>query len=84
MCTGRGVTALDGTAPYAVRNRTSRTSSKGGTATRTPITKGEREYTRSGHQLRKGRENIPVAGANLQAGRRSARSSGWGVYGRGR
>eukprot|EP00959_Pyramimonas_sp_CCMP1952_P475493 9504191-Pyramimonas_sp.AAC.1 len=33
-------------------------------AQRAPIAEGEREYTRSGHRLRKGRENIPVAGTN--------------------
>eukprot|EP00976_Prorocentrum_cordatum_P067233 1178650-Prorocentrum_minimum.AAC.1 len=29
-----------------------------------PIAQGEREYTRSGHQSRKGRENIPAVGTN--------------------
>eukprot|EP00959_Pyramimonas_sp_CCMP1952_P330547 6921674-Pyramimonas_sp.AAC.2 len=35
-----------------------------------PIVKGEREYTRSGLQSRKGRENIPVAGTNRVRGER--------------
>eukprot|EP00959_Pyramimonas_sp_CCMP1952_P335081 7016522-Pyramimonas_sp.AAC.1 len=33
-------------------------------AVRAPIAKREREYTRSGHQSGKGRENIPVTGTN--------------------
>eukprot|EP00959_Pyramimonas_sp_CCMP1952_P080187 1676131-Pyramimonas_sp.AAC.1 len=35
-----------------------------------PIAEGEREYTRGRHQLRKGRENIPVAGTNRRRGGR--------------
>eukprot|EP00976_Prorocentrum_cordatum_P075104 1181783-Prorocentrum_minimum.AAC.3 len=35
---------------------------------RAPITEGEREYTRSGHQSQKGRANIPVAGTNRRRG----------------
>eukprot|EP00959_Pyramimonas_sp_CCMP1952_P053375 1116396-Pyramimonas_sp.AAC.1 len=31
---------------------------------RAPIAEGEREYTRIGHQSRKGSENIPVSGTN--------------------
>eukprot|EP00959_Pyramimonas_sp_CCMP1952_P035254 738594-Pyramimonas_sp.AAC.1 len=37
---------------------------------RAPIAEGEREYTRSGHQSRKGRENIPIAGTNRGTGER--------------
>eukprot|EP00976_Prorocentrum_cordatum_P067936 1178933-Prorocentrum_minimum.AAC.3 len=35
-----------------------------------PIAEGERDYTRIGHQLQKGRENIPVAGTNRRRGER--------------
>eukprot|EP00976_Prorocentrum_cordatum_P095843 1190320-Prorocentrum_minimum.AAC.2 len=38
---------------------------------RVPIAEGEREYTRSGHQSQKGRENIPVAGTNHRRGERT-------------
>eukprot|EP00976_Prorocentrum_cordatum_P002172 42993-Prorocentrum_minimum.AAC.1 len=31
---------------------------------RAPITEGERAYTHSGHQSRKGRENIHITGTN--------------------
>eukprot|EP00959_Pyramimonas_sp_CCMP1952_P042899 897751-Pyramimonas_sp.AAC.1 len=34
------------------------------------VHEGEREYTRSGHQLRKGRENIPASGTNHGRGER--------------
>eukprot|EP00976_Prorocentrum_cordatum_P059998 1175725-Prorocentrum_minimum.AAC.6 len=37
---------------------------------RAPIAEREREYTRSGHQSRKGRENIPAAGTNRGKGER--------------
>eukprot|EP00976_Prorocentrum_cordatum_P073707 1181222-Prorocentrum_minimum.AAC.1 len=33
-----------------------------------PITEGDREYTRSGHQSQKGSENIPVVGTNHRRG----------------
>eukprot|EP00959_Pyramimonas_sp_CCMP1952_P215765 4513044-Pyramimonas_sp.AAC.1 len=42
---------------------------------RAPITEAEREYTRSGHQSQKGRENIPGAGANHRRGERMYRMS---------
>eukprot|EP00959_Pyramimonas_sp_CCMP1952_P315384 6600955-Pyramimonas_sp.AAC.1 len=36
-----------------------------------PIAEGGREYTRSRHQSRKGRENIPAAGTNRRRGERT-------------
>eukprot|EP00959_Pyramimonas_sp_CCMP1952_P102841 2150846-Pyramimonas_sp.AAC.1 len=41
-----------------------------GTGGPAPIAEGEREYARSRHQSQKGRENIPVAGANRKRGER--------------
>eukprot|EP00959_Pyramimonas_sp_CCMP1952_P284204 5940650-Pyramimonas_sp.AAC.1 len=48
-------------------------SSVGGTGAgthRVPAASWEREYTHSGHQSQKRRENIPIAGTNHRRGER--------------
>eukprot|EP00976_Prorocentrum_cordatum_P077533 1182727-Prorocentrum_minimum.AAC.3 len=46
---------------------------------RVPIAEGEREYTHSGYQSQKGRENIPIAGTRRRRGERIYRAAnpGW-------
>eukprot|EP00976_Prorocentrum_cordatum_P107657 1194682-Prorocentrum_minimum.AAC.3 len=52
------------------QNATNKTKQNKRLPKRSPITEGEREYTRSGNQSQKGRENIPVAGTNHKRGER--------------
>eukprot|EP00959_Pyramimonas_sp_CCMP1952_P195893 4095363-Pyramimonas_sp.AAC.1 len=61
--------AVPARVPHALRNAARRARRKIPTqspahvrSVRLPIAKGEREYTHSGHQSQKGRENIPIAG----------------------